>query len=96
MTAGALALLLAACADGGGTKTATSGDGRVTGELNTVNTAPVGTGGTVTYTITYPISNWNVLNTGGATYSVIDISSVLLPSAFSSSPTARSPRTRHS
>lgn len=80
LTTSALALLLAACASGGGTTT--SGDGRVTGDVNTVNTAKVGTGGTVTYTITYPISNWNVLNTGGATYSVIDISSVLLPSVF--------------
>ncbi|MFI6395949.1 ABC transporter family substrate-binding protein [Nonomuraea sp. NPDC050540] len=88
LTAGALALLLTACAGGGGggAKTATSGDGRVTGEVNTVNTATVGTGGTVTYTITYPISNWNVLNAGGATYSVIDISSVLLPNAFSIQP----------
>ncbi|MFD1938875.1 ABC transporter family substrate-binding protein [Nonomuraea mangrovi] len=74
-------MLLAACAGGGG-GTTTTGDGRVTGDVNTANTATVGTGGTVTYTITYPISNWNVLNTGGATYSVIDISSVLLPGVF--------------
>ncbi|MEU7004226.1 ABC transporter family substrate-binding protein [Nonomuraea sp. NPDC046570] len=89
LTTSALALLLAACAGGGGGGaggggggTTSSGDGRVTGDVNTVNTAKVGKGGTVTYTITYPIANWNVLSTSGATYSVIDISSVLLPGAF--------------
>ncbi|WP_157252073.1 ABC transporter family substrate-binding protein [Nonomuraea typhae] len=87
LTTTTLMLLLAACAGGGGAaKTAAAGDGRVTGPLNTVNTATVRTGGTVTYTITYPISNWNVLNTGGATYSVIDISSVILPNAFVTQP----------
>lgn len=76
-------LLLAGCAGGGGGGGAASGDGKVTGDVNTANTVKeVGEGGTATYTITYPISNWNVLNTGGSTYSVLDISSVLLPSAF--------------
>ncbi|TDD11901.1 ABC transporter family substrate-binding protein [Nonomuraea deserti] len=79
LTTSAVALLLAACAGGGGTA---SGDGRVTGDVNTANTAKVAKGGTATYTITYPISNWNVLNSAGATYSVLDISSVLLPGAF--------------
>jgi len=77
---GAAVLLLAACSGGGGTTN--SGDGRVTDPINTANTATVRSGGTVTYTITYPISNWNVLNSGGATYSVLDISSVLLPGVF--------------
>lgn len=84
LTTGALALLLAACAGGG--DTTTSGDGRVTGDVNTANTAKVGTGGTVTYTITYPISNWNVLNTGGATYSVLDVAGVLMPGVFTMRP----------
>jgi peptide/nickel transport system substrate-binding protein len=75
----AITLLLGACAGSAGT---TAGDGRVTDDLNTANTATVGTGGTVTYTITYPISNWNVLNTGGATYSVLDIAGALLPGVF--------------
>lgn len=82
---GATALLLGACA---GTPGTTSTDGRVTGDLNTVNTANVGTGGTVTYTITYPISNWNVLNSGGATYSVLDVSGALLPGVFMIRPDA--------
>ena len=77
-------LLLSACT--GGSDAASAGDGRVTGDVNTVNTADVGTGGSATYTITYPISNWNVLNSGGATYSVLDISSVLLPGAFTIRP----------
>jgi peptide/nickel transport system substrate-binding protein len=81
LAAGAVALALTACTSGGGSTT-TSGDGRVTDELNTANTATVGSGGTATYAITYPISNWNVLNSGGATYSVLDISSVLLPGVF--------------
>jgi peptide/nickel transport system substrate-binding protein len=80
----ATALLLGACAANAGTTT--SSDGRVTGDLNTANTAAVGSGGTVTYTITYPISNWNVLNSGGATYSVLDISSALLPGVFITQP----------
>lgn len=50
---------------------------------NEVNSAAtVKSGGTATYTITLPITNWNVLNAGGATYSVIDISNLLEPSAF--------------
>ncbi|GAA1975098.1 ABC transporter family substrate-binding protein [Nocardioides panacihumi] len=44
--------------------------------------AAVKSGGTATYTITLPITNWNVLNAGGATYSVIDISNLLEPSAY--------------
>jgi peptide/nickel transport system substrate-binding protein len=55
------------------------------GDINTVNTVDAGdlkAGGTATYTITLPISNWNVLNAGGATYSVIDIANVLQPSAY--------------
>ncbi|MEO3795024.1 ABC transporter family substrate-binding protein [Nonomuraea sp. B10E15] len=80
LTTSAVALLLAACAGGGGGTA--SGDGRVTGDVNTMNTAKVAKGGTATYTITYPISNWNVLNSAGATYSVLDISSVLMPGAF--------------
>jgi glutathione transport system substrate-binding protein len=78
--ASAAVLLLGACA--GGSDGTTSGDGKVTGDLNTVNSATVRGGGTVTYAITYPISNWNLLNSGGATYSVLDVSSVLLPGVF--------------
>lgn len=80
------AALLGASACAGGGHGSSAGDGQVKGNVNTVNTAKVRQGGTVTYTITYPISNWNVLNSQGATYSVIDISSVLLPDAFDTKP----------
>lgn len=83
---GATALLLAACTGTSGTTAGSATDGRVADEPNTANTAEVGNGGTVTYTITYPISNWNVLNTGGSTYSVLDIAGALLPGVFTLQP----------
>lgn len=82
----ATALLLVACTGTAGTTAGTATDGRVTDQPNTANTAEVGTGGTLTYTITYPISNWNVLNSGGSTYSVLDISGALLPGVFTLQP----------
>ncbi|WP_328990149.1 ABC transporter family substrate-binding protein [Kribbella sp. NBC_01245] len=82
----ATALLLAACTGTSGTTAGTGTDGRVSDEPNTANTAEVGAGGTVTYTITYPISNWNVLNSGGSTYSVLDIAGTLLPGVFTLQP----------
>lgn len=82
----ATALLLVACTGTAGTTAGTATDGRVSDEPNTANTAEVGTGGTLTYTITYPISNWNVLNSGGSTYSVLDISGALLPGVFTLQP----------
>ena len=77
----AAALMVPACtanAPDGGT-----GHGLVTGGANAVNAAAsVRPGGTVTYTITAPITNWNVDSSSGATYSVIDVSSVLNPTVF--------------
>lgn len=73
-----------ACGGGGGG--GASSDGQVKGDRNTVNTTKVSKGGTATYTITYPISNWNVLNSQGATYSVLDISAVIAPDVFDIKP----------
>lgn len=74
-----VALVAAGCGGGGGSSAT---DGKVSGDANTVNSGkPVG-GGAVTYSITAPISNWNVLNSGGATYSVIDVNGVIAPRAF--------------
>lgn len=89
----AAGLVSASC--GGTGNDAASGDGQVSGKMNTVNTAKVHRGGTVTYTITYPISNWNVLSSGGATYSVIDVSGVIAPSAFVVQPDGSVARNQH-
>src|SRR5690606_17989960 len=79
------AVLVAACG-GGGSGSGNSGDGEVSGKPNTVNSGKPVDGGTVTYAITAPISNWNVLNSGGATYSVIDVNAVISPRVFVTQP----------
>lgn len=71
-----------ACVADGGSSAGARPTGLVTGDLNTINQADVADGGTATYTIFNPISNWNRLHANGSTYSVIDIASVIMPGVF--------------
>lgn len=84
-----------ATVSGGSSSSGTTGGsaaaphGLVEGDVDTINSGTATTGGTVTYANTVPISNWNVLNSGGSTYSVLDISGAFWPYAFNTLPSGK-------
>jgi peptide/nickel transport system substrate-binding protein len=55
---------------------------RLTGNLNTINTATVSKGGTLTYALEKTIDNWNVLTSAGDTFETGEVEDSLYPTTF--------------
>jgi peptide/nickel transport system substrate-binding protein len=63
---------------GGETKTGN----RLTGNPDTINTATVTKGGTLTYALEKTIDNWNVLTSAGNTFETAEVMNSIWPAAF--------------
>ncbi len=55
---------------------------RLTGNPDTINTASVTKGGTLTYTLEKTIDNWNVLTSAGDTFETAEVENSIYPNAF--------------
>jgi peptide/nickel transport system substrate-binding protein len=55
---------------------------RLTGNPDTINTATVTKGGTLTYTLEKTIDNWNVLTSAGDTFETAEVENSIYPNAF--------------
>jgi len=63
---------------GGETKTGN----RLTGNPDTINTATVAKGGTLTYALEKTIDNWNILTSAGNTFETAEVENSIYPAAF--------------
>ncbi|HEY3926430.1 MAG TPA: hypothetical protein VGL75_17850, partial [Acidothermaceae bacterium] len=59
---------------------------RLTGNPDTINTATVAKGGTLTYTLEKTIDNWNVLTSAGDTFETAEVENAIYPNAFNVDP----------
>lgn len=59
---------------------------RLTGNPNTINTAAVTKGGTLTFSIEKTIDNWNVLTSAGSTFETAEVEDSIYPNAFNVNP----------
>jgi peptide/nickel transport system substrate-binding protein len=59
---------------------------RLTGNPDTINTASVTKGGTLTYTLEKTIDNWNVLTSAGDTFETAEVENAIYPNAFNVNP----------
>jgi peptide/nickel transport system substrate-binding protein len=55
---------------------------RLTGNPDTINTASVTKGGTLTYTLEKTIDNWNVLTSAGDTFETAEVENAIYPNAY--------------
>lgn len=67
---------------GGETKTGN----RLTGDPNTINTATVTKGGTLTYALEKTIDNWNILTSAGNTFETAEVENSIYPDAYIQTP----------
>jgi peptide/nickel transport system substrate-binding protein len=59
---------------------------RLTGNPDTINTASVTKGGTLTYTLEKTIDNWNVLTSAGDTFETAEVENSTYPNTFNVDP----------
>jgi peptide/nickel transport system substrate-binding protein len=55
---------------------------RLTGNPDTINTATVAKGGTLTYALEKTIDNWNILTSAGNTFETAEVENSIYPAAF--------------
>ena len=67
---------------------------RLTGNPDTINTATVAKGGTLTYTLEKTIDNWNVLTSAGDTFETAEVENSIYPNTFNVLPDLR-PGAKH-
>jgi len=80
--AGVAAIALAVAGCGGSSGGKSSQGGAPPTNANTINSAKVKPGGTMTYTIEKNIQNWNVSTATGNTFDTAEVTELLYPSAY--------------